>query len=368
GGVDSGRIATVQSQSNPNGLPRTMLAWLDNGTVRGGAISPRPGWLKLLSLVTSGLFQGGFLYNPVGADPYFIVSVSGTIYQVLVDSPNTVTNLSQKFNLFNPTGVPQAYFAQGQQFLVIQAGDYVTLPLFWDGTILRRSNGLSQGTSTSINYALQVTGAGGVPPAGSTVTVMLASPYPGSVNDILQWGGYGSFKVTSITGNAIVLTTLNTSLGGASVLPGVYNVGATAAAASTTYNVTTTNAPQITSQVGFAFDAVLTAPYAGAVGDNINFVSLGIFTVIGLSNANMTVTLSEISLLTSPGTLAAGPYTWIATPAATPPTPSTTRTITTTTPTPITQQVGFTFNLALNAGTPYTGAVGDTVVFSELGI
>src|SRR4029077_12710686 len=118
----------------------------------------------------------------------------------------------------------------------------------------------------------------------------------------------------------------------------------------------------------FAFDAVLTAPYAGAVGDNINFVSLGIFTVIGLSNANMTVTLSEISLLTSPGTLAAGPYTWIATPAATPPTPSTTRTITTTMPTPITQQVGFTFNLALNAGTPYTGAVGDTVVFSELGI
>jgi hypothetical protein len=43
----------------------------------------------------------------------------------------------------NPPTVPKAFFCQGEQFLVIQAGDGVTLPLFWDGNTLRRSNGLN---------------------------------------------------------------------------------------------------------------------------------------------------------------------------------------------------------------------------------
>lgn len=149
GGVDSGRVTTVQSQANPYGLPRTMLAWLTNGTVRGGGISQRTGWTPLCTVHAGGeLYQGGFLYEPSFAQPQLILSIGGRIYQVRLDTDNSITDLSAASGLTNPADVPKAYMAQGEQFLVIQAGDQAltnppTLPLFWDGTNLRRSHGLT---------------------------------------------------------------------------------------------------------------------------------------------------------------------------------------------------------------------------------
>lgn len=43
----------------------------------------------------------------------------------------------------NPTFNFRSYFCQAEEFLVIQAGDYETLPLIWDGTTLRRSIGIN---------------------------------------------------------------------------------------------------------------------------------------------------------------------------------------------------------------------------------
>lgn len=43
----------------------------------------------------------------------------------------------------NPESVERAYFCQAEQFLIIQAGDGVTLPLFWDGSTIRRSIGIN---------------------------------------------------------------------------------------------------------------------------------------------------------------------------------------------------------------------------------
>lgn len=48
----------------------------------------------------------------------------------------------------NPPDVEQAFFCQAEQFLVIQAGDGVTLPLFWDGANLRRSIGINNTAAT----------------------------------------------------------------------------------------------------------------------------------------------------------------------------------------------------------------------------
>lgn len=150
-GVDSGRVAFVQSKEIPNGLPRNMLAWLDNGTVRGGNIEPRTGWIPLLlQLFKTGLYQGGYLYEPDFAFPYLVISVSGNIYSIQLSAPFQVVNLSQKFNLFNPANVQQIWMTQGEQFLIIQAGDYLnnsnpTKPLFWDGATLRRSKGITNG-------------------------------------------------------------------------------------------------------------------------------------------------------------------------------------------------------------------------------
>lgn len=154
GGVDSGRVTTVQSAINPDGLPRNFLAWSDNATMRGGTITPRPGW-NLLCRINPGywtpgtpaLYQGGFLYTPDFANPYLMLQVGGQVVQVRVDDQNQVVNLSQQFGLFNPPSVAQVWMEQGEEFLVIQAGDLTaatpTLPLFWDGTTLWRSRGLT---------------------------------------------------------------------------------------------------------------------------------------------------------------------------------------------------------------------------------
>lgn len=146
-GIDSNRVPTVQSDLNPNGLKRTQLAWLTNGTVRGGGISQRTGWQPLLENIGPGLWQGGYLYDPQVGNPYLVCSVGGNIYMVLLEAPYTVTNLSATFGLTNPPSAERAFFCQGEEFLVIQAGDYYTaspptLPLFWDGTTLKRSAGI----------------------------------------------------------------------------------------------------------------------------------------------------------------------------------------------------------------------------------
>lgn len=145
GGVDSIKVATVASERNPNGLSRNQLAWMDNAGVRDGGILPRWGWSIIGKVADStSLFQGGFLYRPLDADPYHIVSISGHIYMV---EEGLVTDLTAIFTgnspQFNPATEPIVYFCQAENYLIIQAGDSTTLPFFWDGTTLRRSIGIT---------------------------------------------------------------------------------------------------------------------------------------------------------------------------------------------------------------------------------
>lgn len=167
GGVDSSRVTTAQSVSNPDGLPRNMLSWAVNATVRGGGITQRPA-LEYLCTVTGGsqLYQGGWLYSPIGdSNPHLMLSIGGNIYRVRVDTDNSVQNLTAiqpvDFRgklISNPPLQPQAYFTQSEEFMVIQAGDfgqpgapifvgptkvYVgTNPLFYDGNRIWRSLGI----------------------------------------------------------------------------------------------------------------------------------------------------------------------------------------------------------------------------------
>ncbi len=144
GGIDSGRIPTISSESFPEGLKRNQLAWLTNGTCRGGGVTQRTGWKPLVQgFEWPGIFQGGYMYEPSFANPYLVVSIGGSIYLIHVDSDNSVRNLSAEFGLTNPPDEERAFFVQAEMFLVIQAGDLVTKPLFWDGVTLRRSNGLT---------------------------------------------------------------------------------------------------------------------------------------------------------------------------------------------------------------------------------
>jgi hypothetical protein len=144
-GVNSIKVTTIASEKNPGGMARDELCWLDNGRVRDGGITNRSGWILTGTIHDgSALFQGKYMYHPTGANPYEIHSIGGRIYKVDCET-FAVTDLSAIFGLTNPATEPFANFVQGEEFLVIQAGDLGngdTLPLFWDGTTLRRSLGL----------------------------------------------------------------------------------------------------------------------------------------------------------------------------------------------------------------------------------
>lgn len=166
GGVDSSKVTTIRSDLTPNGVARNQLVWLNNANVRTGGIIQRPGWQPLVKILDGGRYQGGYLYEPDGGNPYLVCSIWGHIYKVLCEPPYTVTDLSVQFGLTNPPDAEMAFFVQGENFLIIQAGDFftgpivtpqgglndygqplafdsTTLPLFWDGTTLRRSRGIT---------------------------------------------------------------------------------------------------------------------------------------------------------------------------------------------------------------------------------
>lgn len=142
GGINSGRVTTIASPSMPYGLKPNQLAWATNATMRGGGVRSRTGFKPVVQGANwSGLYQGGYVYEPDFANPYLVLQIGGRIYQVRVDSDNSVQDLSKQFNLTQPGTVDQAFMKQGEIFLVMQAGDNTTNPLFWDGTTLTRSKG-----------------------------------------------------------------------------------------------------------------------------------------------------------------------------------------------------------------------------------
>lgn len=135
GGVDSSRVRTIASAANPNGLQPNQLAWLSNGTVREGCISPRPGW-RFHRTLPSDIYQCGYMYEPDFSLPYLMLQIGGRTYQVRVDTDNSVVDVTVAGSPNNGTLI-QSWMEQAQQFLVIQ-DDSNTDPLVWDGTALRR--------------------------------------------------------------------------------------------------------------------------------------------------------------------------------------------------------------------------------------
>lgn len=209
-GVNSIAVTTLASETTPGGLHRNQIAWLINGTCRDGGITTRPGWLRIAEIFNSGgLFQGKFVYRPVGAFPYELWSVSGYILKVDLDT-GAVVNLSETFGLQNNPTEPFAYFVQAEEFAVIQSGDDVTLPLIWDGTTLRRSNGITGniGQPSAAVYNITTTDFNVIPPVGSPVTFLTANTdgLPNGITISLRAAG-GGFEIGTFTTSAVVANT-----------------------------------------------------------------------------------------------------------------------------------------------------------------
>lgn len=206
GGIDSGRVPTMNSPGFETGLKPNQLAWLTNGTVRGGGVSQRTGWKPLVrNTKWPGIFQAAYMYEPPFANPYLVLMIGGRIYRVLVDTDNSVEDLSAAFGLTMPPDEPIGFMVQGEEFLVIQSGDLITLPLFWDGVTLRRSLGfLGIGAGpTTLDDAFQITiqnvndtRVGTVIPAGSLFT-----------NDAGNFTLKSPFTIPAIAASAVATVT-----------------------------------------------------------------------------------------------------------------------------------------------------------------
>jgi hypothetical protein len=164
GGVNSYSITTVRSERVPHGIRRDQISWANNAILRSGCISPRPGYTKFLDMLQSGLWQAGYMFEPLTDDfPYLVVSVAGRIYRVMLDGSNAVVDLSSKFGLTNPSTTPQAFMVEGNGILVIQAGDGVTNPLFYStaqGEKLVRSRGIVGNSTDNTKPLNQLPAAG----------------------------------------------------------------------------------------------------------------------------------------------------------------------------------------------------------------
>ena len=207
GGVCSSVVPTIASPTlNPNGLARNQLVKLVNGTMRDGALSPRDGW-QFLGLVVSpnslpyllgSTFQGAYEYIPSTGTPYKIYVIGGHVLKVDPSFATPPVDLSAIYGLaFTYPGTPpKVYFGQAGQFLVIQAGDYDPvskngqLPLFWNGSTLTQSNGItgviSFGEAIPNSYTIPFDVAFLVPAAGATVNIPTGTVYGGNLYDIVQ--------------------------------------------------------------------------------------------------------------------------------------------------------------------------------------
>lgn len=258
GGVNSVKVTTVQSERNPNGLSRREVAWANNATFRDGGVYPRAGWQPVGKIATRGpLYQAGFMYNPGNdADPYLMLSLSGEIYKVEITPELSVTNLSNQFSLRNSSVRTISYMEQAERFLVMQSGDGSTLPLFWDGELMRRSLGIGGSGESTLPpgntpgvFTVTLRNDDAQPsksvPANSVTAPVGADNHGTGGLKVVYTGQVGAFKTSWITpavGATITLEVTQDPTAALGKLVGISNKG-TSPTITGTWTVTAVNVP-----------------------------------------------------------------------------------------------------------------------------
>lgn len=143
GGMDSGQA--------PEYLENNTAAFILNGTVRAAYLHNRPAYRNIRLTFpddatrlafTGGLFQEAQFYKPDNnGTEYLLTAISGRLYKILPDALGnaTVTDVTGGFPQ-SPTA-PQNWMWQAEEFMIWNDG--INLPVFYDGTITRRSLGQS---------------------------------------------------------------------------------------------------------------------------------------------------------------------------------------------------------------------------------
>lgn len=141
GGMDGRDNKSVASKGNPNGLARNQVSFAINSTFRGGLWTHRPIYMRRAmqfpDLNTSvafctGYFQGCGVHQATQSS--LLTSVSGRLYQILVESGFTVRDITPLAGP-HPSNLDYVWHLQAGRYSLFQDGS--SPPWIFDGTSVR---------------------------------------------------------------------------------------------------------------------------------------------------------------------------------------------------------------------------------------
>lgn len=284
-GMDSG----VQ----PLLLKRNQAAFITNGTVRQTFIRQRPTYNKLTinyggnttlqNQFEQNLFQGACFYNPDTGNQCLMASVAGQLFQFSISgSTLTASNVSIPGSPQSTTAT-QAWLWQAENYVIWNDG--INLPVFYNGTSSKRSNGAQTLVGTT---AADFT----APAVGATVPVTFTGNYTGPFNVPIWIPATGAVYMatgTAVTYNAILTNISDTA--GTTIITGKQVVFS-----PSTFGVLALSQafPQGSFTVQpyppgtFSVNVLLTLPYTGSIGDRFNLLG-ATWQVTGISGATVSV-------------------------------------------------------------------------------
>lgn len=183
----------INSSVEPNLIPQTQLAWMLDGTIRGGMPTTRPP-IRSLGYLPEGLVQGAGYFSV--QDGMIVVSIAGKPYRLRIGPHTEFTAEEIYLPFYNSPRLQEAWFCETVGSLLIQDGQSDCI--IYDGNAARRSDpdSLEVPLGRQMAYGngrLWVAVAGNQVEAGDIVTEVFQSELKFTENVYLFGGGSLSF-------------------------------------------------------------------------------------------------------------------------------------------------------------------------------
>lgn len=207
----------MNSGIDPLLLKKNQLSFATNLTVRQGFATDRPPYVKRTiafpdvptqEAFEEGLFQGAGYYQPDSGPQSVFASISGRLYQIVVNGDTFTLEEKTVSGDPNPADATQSWMWQAENYLIVNDG--ASLPVFFDGSTSRRSYGPSQ---TLASATATDPPAGTVPEIGDQITLTLAAPWPGPFNVPVLFNGQYYQPIENAGGYVVNLTSLWSTAG-----------------------------------------------------------------------------------------------------------------------------------------------------------
>lgn len=199
----------MDSGVSPLLLPKNQLAYASNLTTRGTLIHPRPvrrqytlnlnavPTLNSAFLAGTWLFQGRTYYKPDTGPEYLLASISGRLYKFFPDQTTLVVTVTDVTGANSQsTTALQCWLFQAENYVFWNDG--INLPVFFDGTTTKRSNG-SPAPPPSFTTSSAFTIPSGYDinstPPPAPIAITLTGNFTGANGDLFVLNGGSTFAI-----------------------------------------------------------------------------------------------------------------------------------------------------------------------------